>query len=570
MIKANFSAYDTYVTDSLYQWDINQVLSVAGLNLAVAPEVHFSNANMDKAIVRQSTLNNHIVSVQIPNSLLQDPLTIKAHIGIYEGSTFKVIELVEIPVIPKPRPADYVIENTDQEIYSFEALRNALANKATNARVDNIIAHNNDTEGNTELLDIRTGADDTVYTSAGDAVRSQIMNIDDVKLDKVDSIKTVDGDNLLLYDHFKTGFYYSADGVKVVGANAGYYPPVKVTPNTVYTNSRCQILCIFDENMNFIESDTTVTINKTFTTPSNAGYIIVSESLVNFGKAGLYLGEYKGAYVKGEKLISINQVKGLTDIAKPVIHIGLDYEYDSILEALKDNTDKAVIYYIHSGIYDIEAEYIDVYGGNYFNTYSGYSGNTDLFYRGLNLCDGSELIGVGDVTLTFNYSGDNESVKKYFSPINTTQNNRIENISLVIGDNSCRYGIHDDFATDGGVNVFDNCYFSGASYLNTFIGGGFGEANIYKIIDCVFDNAGGLNIAYHNNENSGSKNKLTIENCYCNGSIRGGMYGASTEISLMIVTNCKALSISCVLTDTTGTYTNENIKLIAWNNELTS
>lgn len=128
MIKANFNTYGTYVTDSLYQWDLNQVLSVSGLNLSVTPEVHFSNANTDKAIVRQSTLKNHIVNVDIPNSLLQYPLTIYAHIGIYEGDTFKVIEVVEIPVIPKARPADYRIENTDAEIYSFNRIENEFAN----------------------------------------------------------------------------------------------------------------------------------------------------------------------------------------------------------------------------------------------------------------------------------------------------------------------------------------------------------------------------------------------------------------------------------------------------------
>lgn len=128
MIKTNFDAYASYVTDSLYQWDINQVLSVSGLNILAAPEVHFSNANMDKAIVRQSTLTNLIVSVAIPNSLLQEPLPIKAHIGVYEGDTFKVIELVEIPVIPKAKPLDYKIENNDEEIYSFNRLENMIKN----------------------------------------------------------------------------------------------------------------------------------------------------------------------------------------------------------------------------------------------------------------------------------------------------------------------------------------------------------------------------------------------------------------------------------------------------------
>ena len=50
MIKANFSAYSKYVTDSLNQWDLNQVLQVSGLNLVDAPEVHFPNANTDRAI----------------------------------------------------------------------------------------------------------------------------------------------------------------------------------------------------------------------------------------------------------------------------------------------------------------------------------------------------------------------------------------------------------------------------------------------------------------------------------------------------------------------------------------
>ncbi len=182
MITANFKAYASYVTDSLYQWDLNQVLSVSGLNLSVAPEVHFTNSNMDKAIVRQAELTNRIVKVQIPNSLLQEPLTIKAYIGIYEGKTFKVVEEVSIPVKPKARPNDYKIETTDGEIYSFEALKNALANRVTvqevnkvSARIDNIIAHNNDSEGNTELLDMRVGADGDTYESAGSALRNQVL-----------------------------------------------------------------------------------------------------------------------------------------------------------------------------------------------------------------------------------------------------------------------------------------------------------------------------------------------------------------------------------------------------------
>lgn len=218
MIRADFSAYSTYTVDSLYQWDLNRVLSIPGLNLTEAPEVHFSNANTDRAIVRQSTLASHVVSVAIPNSLLQDPLTIKAHIGIYEGSAFKVVELVEIPVIPRKRPLDYQIEDTDEEVYSFKRLENMLGNRATNARVDNIVANANSTEGNSELVDVRYGADGVTYASAGESVRKQFKKVSSVHYDRLNDV--LKNSMALLYEdvtdlEFSPGWFnYMEDVVK--------------------------------------------------------------------------------------------------------------------------------------------------------------------------------------------------------------------------------------------------------------------------------------------------------------------------------------------------------------------
>lgn len=134
MIRANFNSYNNYTTDSLYQWDINQDVVINGLDLTVVPEIHFVNANMERAIVRQATLENGVVTVRIPNSLLQEALTIDAFVGVYEGDTFKLIEKIEIPVIPKARPQDYALTDSDEEIYSFKELENKIA--ALTARLE--------------------------------------------------------------------------------------------------------------------------------------------------------------------------------------------------------------------------------------------------------------------------------------------------------------------------------------------------------------------------------------------------------------------------------------------------
>lgn len=227
MIKVNFNAYASYVTESLHQWDLNQVMSVSGLNLAVVPEVHFSNSNTDRAIVRQATMADHVVSVGVPNSLLQDPLRIYAHIGIYEGNTFKVVELVEIPVIPRKRPADYQIQDADEEVYSFKQLQNAIANMVTHkeasaisARIDTIVANANNTNGNSELVDIRVGADGKTYGSAGAAVREQAATVNakaDANAGSIAKNRAFDYDSI---EVLESPGYLQADGVPYAAETA--------------------------------------------------------------------------------------------------------------------------------------------------------------------------------------------------------------------------------------------------------------------------------------------------------------------------------------------------------------
>ena len=71
------------------------------------------------------------------------------------------------------------------------SITNATSEEAayvkTNARIDNIIANGTPTEGNTELIDIRTGADGALFSTAGSAVRGQISNANH-QIDKLNSL----------------------------------------------------------------------------------------------------------------------------------------------------------------------------------------------------------------------------------------------------------------------------------------------------------------------------------------------------------------------------------------------
>lgn len=118
-----------YTVEPLYQWDSNQVLEIRGLSLASLPEIHFTNNAMERAIVRQATMDDAgVITVDIPNALLQKPYKINVYVCTYTNDTFETLYNIVVPVKPRKKPEDYVFEDTDGEIYSFNALENLVVN----------------------------------------------------------------------------------------------------------------------------------------------------------------------------------------------------------------------------------------------------------------------------------------------------------------------------------------------------------------------------------------------------------------------------------------------------------
>ena len=180
---------DRYTVGALYQWDKDQVLQIYGLSLPSVPEIHFTNDTMDRAIVRQVTMDvTGIISVNVPNSLLQKPYTIKVYVCVYEDDRFNTLYKIEIPVKARNKPSDYTIEDSDGEIYSFNALEKLVVNtseKITN--VNNQLRSDLANENEKLRKNLSDKCDQTVETLT--TKYDETKEIVDTALDNIESLK---------------------------------------------------------------------------------------------------------------------------------------------------------------------------------------------------------------------------------------------------------------------------------------------------------------------------------------------------------------------------------------------
>ena len=113
----DITCLDSYgeVITNLTQWDVNQSLTIKNTGLTSAPLFHFCNKNSKEALVVKSTLKDDVVTVQVPNILLQEGIPIMVYLYAYSSLTSgKTLATAKIPVRPRPRPSDYeYVENID-------------------------------------------------------------------------------------------------------------------------------------------------------------------------------------------------------------------------------------------------------------------------------------------------------------------------------------------------------------------------------------------------------------------------------------------------------------------------
>ena len=121
------------VKENLWAWDYGITLQVHGVSFNSAPKVHFSREFETKTFTLQSIIENNILSVEVPDELLQSesPLNFRIIAQLYSehidpdwGRT--KIE-IEIPVKARLKPDNYIY--TPDEIKTWEKLEKSKADK---------------------------------------------------------------------------------------------------------------------------------------------------------------------------------------------------------------------------------------------------------------------------------------------------------------------------------------------------------------------------------------------------------------------------------------------------------
>ena len=141
---------DTIYT--LYQWDKNQTIYVDGIDINTAPCIHFQNKTTKAPVVVTSTITNGMISVLIPNELLNMPHTIEGYIYVQENNRAKSVGVIKLPIRERQQPSDTEYVDT----------LNVVSLQEVNKEIDQLTA-----ELNGLLIEITAKNLQYDYTSSG-------------------------------------------------------------------------------------------------------------------------------------------------------------------------------------------------------------------------------------------------------------------------------------------------------------------------------------------------------------------------------------------------------------------
>ena len=322
----------------------------------------------------------------------------------------------------------------------------------------------------------------------------------------------------------------------------------KIIISSVQSNS---VGAYYDENQNYLGSftfsDTGVgrKDNYEILIPNNAYYIRLTIDTPEYIKP---ISEYNIKYYY--KSLTSNNIN--TFIDNNVYYVDNNYTEnnketkhyksfsDCVLEAIKY---KNSVVYVASGNYELLEEH---------NAEWWITNKIADRYAGIELRNNIKIIGVGgNVNISMNYTGSDNTYKEYLSPFCVTGSFHLENINII--SRECSYCVHDDMNIAPNKENLSNGYYincnmthkgrtnfiSGGS-IDECIGGG-GANNMCRYISGgVYESPQNCDyiLSYHRSGNDTDISNITITNLYSDsGTILLSNFGKGKLNAL--ISNCK-------------------------------
>lgn len=136
MLEAIFiSGVDEIKVSGLTQWDRGQVVQITCPDLPSAFQVHFAKRKRKKTIDVQAESADNVATVAIPDELLQEPFDLYAYLYFDEGLIGETVKTIRMPIKPRVKPDDYVIDLPQEQATDAEKLIQKMMDEYVEAEV---------------------------------------------------------------------------------------------------------------------------------------------------------------------------------------------------------------------------------------------------------------------------------------------------------------------------------------------------------------------------------------------------------------------------------------------------
>lgn len=163
IIEIELLPADRVVTRPVHQWDIGQIITVTDAEIEDGTPVDFGNRFMQGGL-RAYMLNNQVT---IPAPALQQERDLTAYVVVTDENSETTVKEIRIPVIPRPKPEDYVDEEIRESTefqYVLWAVEEVEANVEAAAEAAGKAAESETAAGNAA-----TAAGNSATAAAGSA-----------------------------------------------------------------------------------------------------------------------------------------------------------------------------------------------------------------------------------------------------------------------------------------------------------------------------------------------------------------------------------------------------------------